>query len=201
MESCTCGKIINKKYLKKHLLSKFHLENSNDDKEVIQQENIIENNIEDDSIMNNENEYLSDFNNTFRFDEVENVVKNELKSFRVKKNPSEEELQKYLEIDSILSTSKLDAFISDCIYYILQILETTSQRYPNYNLKGITDALKNNVQFNELMKILSVKYGVFSNTPPEIQMSIIVISTAYLTIMNNRKERDLLEEQLKNNKI
>ena len=214
--------------------------------------------------MNNENEYLGDFNNTFKFDEMENIVKNdkkpiknvilnevikkhkkydddemsvksddlfsnknktpllgktkreltarirqykllfkeELKTFRVKKNPSEEELQKYLEeIDSILSTSKLDAFISDCIYYILQILETTSQRYPNYNLKGITEALRNNQQFNELMKILSVKYGVFSNTPPEIQLSIIVISTAYLTIMNNRRERDLLEEQLKNNKI
>ena len=139
---------------------------------------------------------------TARIRQYKLLFKEELKTFRVKKNPSEEELQKYLEeIDSILSTSKLDAFISDCIYYILQILETTSQKYPNYNLRGITDALRNNVQFNELMKILSVKYGVFSNTPPEIQMSIIVISTAYLTIMNNRRERDLLEEQLKNNKI
>ena len=277
MHICTCGKEINKKYLKKHLLSKFHLENGGD-KEVIQEENIQEEEraksyaIEDiqEEIINNDNimdehEYLSDFNNTYNFDKLENIVKNdkkpiknvvfndiitkrnkkcdddemslksddlfsnknktpllgktkreltarirsykllfkeELKSFRVKKNPTEEELQKYLEeIDSILSTSKLDAFISDCIYYVLQILEATSQRFPNYNLKGITDSLRNNVQFNELMKILSIKYGVFSNTPLEIQMSIIVVSTAYLTIMNNRKEREVLEENLKNNKI
>ena len=64
-----------------------------------------------------------------------------------------------------------------------------------------TPPATNNQQFNELMKILSIKYGVFSNTPPEIQMSIIVISTAYLTIMNNRKEKELLEEHLKGNKI
>ena len=82
MYICTCGKEINKKYLKKHLLSKFHLENSNDDKEVIQQENIIENNIEEDNIMNNENEYLGDFNNTFKFDEVENIVKNDKKTYK-----------------------------------------------------------------------------------------------------------------------
>ena len=83
METCTRGKIINKKNLKKHLLSKFHLEYSNDDKEVIQQENIIENNIEEDNIMNNENEYLGDFNNTFRLDEAENIVKNDKKPIKM----------------------------------------------------------------------------------------------------------------------
>ena len=49
MQVCSCGKKLNTKNLKKHLLNKFHLENSNDEKEVIQQENIIENNIEEDS--------------------------------------------------------------------------------------------------------------------------------------------------------
>ena len=68
-------------------------------------------------------------------------------------------------------------------------------------MKGITEALKNNVQFNELMKILSIKYGVFNNMPPEIQMGFIVVGTAFLTITNNKRERELLEEHLKNNKI
>ena len=269
MHICTCGKEINKKYLKKHLLSKFHLENSNENKENIQEDDIQEDDIQEEIINNDnimdEHEYLSDFNNTFQIQNMENIVKNdkkpikkvvfndiitkrnkkcdddemsiksddlfsnknktpllgktkrqltarirsykllfkeELKSFRVKKNASEEELEKYLEeIDSILSTSKIDAFISDWIYYVLQILEATSQRFPNYNLKGITEALKNNVQFNELMKILSIKYGVFNNMPPEIQMAFIVIGTGFLTITNNRRERELLEENLKNNKI
>ena len=268
MHICTCGKEINKKYLKKHLLSKFHLENSNENKENIQEEDIQEEIINNDNIEDNimdENEYLSDFNNTYNFDKLENIVKNdkkpiknvvfndiitkrnkkgdddeisiksddlfsnknktpllgktkrqltarirsykqlfkeELKTFRVKKNASEEELEKYLEeIDSILSTSKIDAFISEWIYYVLQMLEFTTQRFPNYNLKGITEALKNNVQFNELMKILSIKYGVFNNMPPEIQMAFIVIGTGFLTISNNKRERELLEEHLKNNKI
>ena len=267
MHICTCGKEINKKYLKKHLLSKFHLENSNENiqEEDIQEEIINNDNIEDNIMDEYENEYLSDFNNTYQIQNMENIVKNdkkpiknvvfndiitkrnkkcdddemsiksdelfsnknktpllgktkrqltarirsykqlfkeELKSFRVKKNATEEELEKYLEeIDSILSTSKIDAFISEWIYYVLQMLEVTSQRFPNYNLKGITEALKNNVQFNELMKILSIKYGVFNNMPPEIQMAFIIIGTGFLTITNNKRERELLEEHLKNNKI
>ena len=130
------------------------------------------------------------------------LFKEELRSFRIKKNPSEEELEKYLEeIDSILSTSKLDTFVTDTVFYIMQVIENMSMRFKDYDLSGLTDSLKNNKEFLDLMRLLSVKYHVFSNVPPEIQISIIVISTSYLVIMNNRNQKKMLEEQLKNQKI
>ena len=130
------------------------------------------------------------------------LFKEELQSFRVKKNPNEEELQKYLEeIDSILATSKLDSFITDGVFYVMQVIESISSRYRDYDLTGLSDSLKNNKEFLDLMRLLSVKYHVFSNVPPEIQISIIVISTSYLVIMNNRNQKKMLEEQLKNQKI
>ena len=89
MQICTCGKEINKKNLKKHLLSKFHLENSNEN--IQEEENdkpqsglsleIINNDNIEDKIMD-ENEYLGDFNNTFKFDEVENIVSNDKKTYK-----------------------------------------------------------------------------------------------------------------------
>ena len=113
-----------------------------------------------------------------------------------------EELEKYLEeIDSILSTSKLDTFVTDTVFYIMQVIENMSMRFKDYDLSGLTDALKNNKEFLDLMRLLSVKYHVFSNVPPEIQISIIVMSTSYLVIMNNRNQKKMLEEQLKDQKI
>ena len=89
MHICTCGKEINKKYLKKHLLSKFHLENSNEN--IQEEENdkpqsglsleIINNDNIEDNIMD-ENEYLSDFTNTFQIQNMENIVKNDKKNIK-----------------------------------------------------------------------------------------------------------------------
>ena len=83
----------------------------------------------------------------------------------------------------------------------MQVVENMSMRFKDYDLSGLTDSLKNNKEFLDLMRLLSVKYHVFSNVPPEIQISIIVISTSYLVIMNNRNQKKMLEEQLKNQKI
>ena len=86
------------------------------------------------------------------------LFKEELRSFRIKKNPSEEELEKYLEeIDSILSTSKLDTFVTDTVFYIMQVIENMSMRFKDYDLSGLTDSLKNNKEFLDLMRLLSVK--------------------------------------------
>ena len=87
MHICICGKEINKKNLKKHLFSKFHLENSNEN--IQEEENdkpqsglsleIINNDNIEDNIMD-ENEYLSDFTNTFQIQNMENIVKNDKKT-------------------------------------------------------------------------------------------------------------------------
>ena len=83
----------------------------------------------------------------------------------------------------------------------MQVIEGISTRYKDYDLTGLSEALRNNKEFLDLMRLLSVKYHVFSNIPPEFQLSIIVISTSYLVIVNNRRNRQQLEESLKNTKI
>ena len=266
MQHCEiCNKSVKKGNMRFHLKSKAHLENENKNNNV-QEVNEFKENDSIEEMDNDNNDYLSDFNNTYNFAPIENIVKNdkksvnnvilndiittkkkfkrdedefssksddifsnknktpllgknkreliarvkqykllfkeELRSFRIKKNPSEEELEKYLEeIDSILSTSKLDSFVTDTVFYIMQVVENMSMRFKDYDLSGLTDALKNNKEFIDLMRLLSVKYHVFSNVPPEVQISIIVISTSYLVIMNNRNQKKMLEEQLKNQKI
>ena len=59
-------------------------------------------------------------------------------------------------------------------------------------------ALRNNREFCDLIRLLSIKYNTFQNVSPEIQLAIIVASTSYITIMTNRQKKKMLEDQLKN---
>ena len=123
----------------------------------------------------------------------------QLKSFRVKKKATEEELQKYLdEIDCILSTSKLDSFLCEAVNYAVGVIEKMSLMTKDYDLSGIQEMLKNNKEFQDLIRILSIKYNTFSQVSPELQLAIIVTSTSYICVMTNRQKKQLLQEQLKN---
>ena len=44
----------------------------------------------------------------------------------------------------------------------MQVVENMSMRFKDYDLSGLTDALKNNKEFLDLMRLLSVKYHVIS---------------------------------------
>ena len=124
----------------------------------------------------------------------------QLKSFRVKKKASEEELQKYLdEIDCILSTSKLDSFLCEAVNYSVGVIEKASTLTRDFDLTGIQEMLKNNKEFQDLIRILSIKYNTFSQVSPELQLAIIVGSTSYICVMTNRQRKQLLQEQLKQN--
>lgn len=123
----------------------------------------------------------------------------QLKSFRVKKKATEEELQTYLnEIDCILSTSKLDSFLCEAVNYAVGVIEKMSSLTTNFDLTGIQEMLKNNKEFQDLVRILSIKYNTFSQVSPELQLAIIVTSTSYICVMTNRQKKKILEEQLKN---
>ena len=124
----------------------------------------------------------------------------QLKSFRVKKKASEEELQKYLdEIDCILSTSKLDSFLCEAVNYAVGVIEKMSSLTTNFDLTGIQDMLKNNREFQDLIRILSIKYNTFSQVSPELQLCIILASTSYICVISNRQKKQLLEQQFKQN--
>ena len=50
--------------------------------------------------------------------------------------------------------------------------------------------IKSNPQFNNLCKRLYIKYKIFSEIPPEIQLLLIVATTAYVCKSQNSKKLD-----------
>ena len=110
-----------------------------------------------------------------------------------------EDLDKYIEeVDAILATSKLDSFMTEAVHYIINVVEKMSLMTKDYDLSGLSDSLRNNREFQDLIRLLSIKYNTFQNVSPEIQLAIIVASTSYITIMTNRQKKKMLEDQLKN---
>jgi len=120
----------------------------------------------------------------------------ELGKFKIKKNSNVDDLYLYLqEMDSIISTGNIDGFIFDGIFQSLKVIEGVSANFKNYNLTGLSEILKNNPQFCKLCKQLSVKYGVFSKTSPEIQLLFIVLTASYICALKN-KQKDEIEKLL-----
>ena len=120
------------------------------------------------------------------------LFKDELKSFKIKKNPSITELKSYIdEMDTIVNTTNCDNFITDSILQSIRIIEGVSSNTKNYNITGLSEILKNNPQFNTLVKQLYLKYGVFSKMPPESQLLFIVITSAYVCRNVNMKRGEM----------
>jgi hypothetical protein len=123
------------------------------------------------------------------------IFPKELKTFKIKKNPTVQELTKYLdEMQAILDCQQQDSFFQQAVYQFLQISEGVSGRFPQYNLKGMTEMLRGNKEFNDLLKILTLKYGnSFSSVPPEGQMAFILVGTIYMCVSRNRLELQINE--------
>ena len=94
-------------------------------------------------------------------------------------------------MDSIISTGTVDGFIMDGIFQSLKVIEGVSSNTKNYNLTGLSDILKNNSQFLKLCKQLSVKYGVFSKTNPEIQLLFIVFTASCICTLKNKQKNEI----------
>jgi len=116
-----------------------------------------------------------------------------LSKFKVKKGASVEELKAYLqEMSTIVECSSYDNFLSDSILQSIKLIEggTKSTRF---DVSGMADMLKANPQFNNLLKQLYVKYNVFNRIPPELQMVLLVSTTAYICMNKNRNKHQLNE--------
>ena len=111
----------------------------------------------------------------------------ELKNFKIKKNPTEEDLKTAItEMDAIVSTSSLEGFMTDSILHCLQIIEGISSR-TKYNVSGMSEMLRENQKFNSLCKQMYLKYGVFTNIPVEQQLIMIIGTTAMIAKQKNDK--------------
>ena len=115
----------------------------------------------------------------------------QLKNFKYKKNGTEEESQIILDECSLLvEIGSIDIFIMDSIISSIQLGENFS-KMTDYDISGLSVILKQNKEFIKLCKILSIKYSIFSNVPPEIQMIILISCTTFLCIDKNSKNKDI----------
>ena len=123
---------------------------------------------------------------------------NQLKSFKIKKNPTIEDMQNALaEMDAIVQTDSVEGFITDSILQCLVMIEGVSAR-TKYNISGMSEMLSSNPQFLQLCKVLYIKHKVFSAIPPEMQMIMLIATTAMVAKTKNDKKKEL-ELILKNN--
>ena len=126
-----------------------------------------------------------------KMNQYKSLFPKELAKFKVKKGATIEELQAYLqEMSTIVECSSYDNFLSDSIIQSIKLVEGGSKMTP-YDISGCADMLKANPQFNNLLKQLYVKYNVFSKIPPEIQMLLLVTTTAYICVNKNRNKASL----------
>jgi hypothetical protein len=116
----------------------------------------------------------------------------ELKKFKLKKSPSVEDLNQAIdEIQAILDSNTVDTFLTDSLINSIKIIEVATAKFENYNLSGLSDALKSNPQFKSLCTQLYLKCNTFSVIPTEYQLIFIISTTAYICKIKNviyRKE-------------
>jgi hypothetical protein len=126
-----------------------------------------------------------------KLNQYRSLFPKELAKFKVKKGASTQELQAYLEeMQTIVETSSYDNFLTDSILQAIKLVENGS-KYTRYDIAGCADMLKANPQFNSLMKQMYVKYNVFHKIPCEIQLLLLVTTTAYICSNKNRNKAHL----------
>ena len=120
------------------------------------------------------------------------MFKNELKTFKIKKNATAEELNNAIdEMQNIIECTSTDEFITEGILQSLKLVEGVTANYKNYNLSGLSDMLKLNPEFKSLCKQLYLKYGSFTNISPEYKMIFLVSTTAYIVKNKNKNKIEI----------
>ena len=115
----------------------------------------------------------------------------QLKNFKYKKNSSEEELKIILDECSLLvEIGSIDLFVTDSILSTIELAENFTI-FSDYNITGLSVLLKQNKDFIKLCKVLSIKYSVFNNIPPELQLVLIISCTTLLCIDKNNKNKQI----------
>jgi hypothetical protein len=126
-----------------------------------------------------------------KLNQYRNLFPKELSKFKVKKGATIQELNAYLdEMATIVETSSYDNFLTDSILQAIKLVENGS-KYTRHDISGCADMLKANPQFNSLMKQMYVKYNVFHKIPCEIQLLLLVTTTAYICSAKNKNKAHL----------
>lgn len=127
-----------------------------------------------------------------RLSEYRTLFPTELKTFKVKQNATDAQLQDALdEAETIVSCHGVGKLMDEAILTAVQTVEAVSSRTEKYDITGTAEALRNNVEFHRLCKLCWIKYRVFSNAPPEAQLMLIIASTAMVMRSHNMKRKEI----------
>ena len=117
-----------------------------------------------------------------------------LKSIKIKKNCSEQEMEAIIEeYIAVIEVNNVDQFIYDGILQSITVVEGISQYSRLYNITGLTQILKSNVQFENTCKLLFLKYGIYSKIEPEYQLLFILSTSIYIANQKNRQKEKIQE--------
>ena len=127
--------------------------------------------------------------------QYKSLFPDELKSFKIKKNPNALELSQALEEMSVLvEVGSKDGFLMDSVFYCMRLVEGASTM-TQHDIRGCADLLKQNKEFHKLCKTLFIKYNVFSSVPPEFQLILLVSTTAFMC-SNKNKQKGAINDYL-----
>jgi hypothetical protein len=117
----------------------------------------------------------------------------ELKKIKIRQNNlTKEYLDNVLnEIDIILSCGSIENIFFSSLFSFLHFTESIVENYDYINYSGLAQNLRSNPQFLKIGKQLILKYGSVGSMPPEFQLGLIIISSAYLQIENNKLANSL----------
>ena len=120
----------------------------------------------------------------------------ELKGFKVKKTATVDELKSYIiEMEAIVSLDGTEKFVLDGLYQAVAVVEGVSSMTQDWDISGLHLMLKNNMQFQQLAKMLFVKYNTFSKVAPEYQAVFIVLTSAYICKVGNSQRKKAMKTQ------
>ena len=127
-----------------------------------------------------------------RINKYKELFKDECKDFKMKKGASVDQLKEYIkELQILTECGGMDCFFNDMILESIKGVEHISTYTSDYNLTGLSILLKSNKKFNTLCKQLQLKYNLFVNVPPEIQLVLIISTTAVLCVNKNKHKKEL----------
>jgi len=122
--------------------------------------------------------------------QYKSLFKEKLKGFKVKANATEAELQDAInEMEILINVGTFDEFLTEAILSCLRMMENISI-YTKFDISGTADLLKANPQFDSLAKQIFLKYKIFTNVSPELQMFMLISITASFSIIRNKKQKE-----------
>lgn len=117
----------------------------------------------------------------------------QVKAFKVKPTATEAELEAALaELETIASCSTLQTMCDEMVLACVRVVENvTAKTNGTFDITGTAEMLKLNPDFHRLCRVLTIKYSVFANVPPETQLLMIIMSTAMVCVQKNRAGHEI----------